>query len=256
MRIVSWNVNGIRSVLGKGFRDFMAAADADVICLQETKARPDQVVAVDWPDGYERFWNPAARPGYAGTAVFTRIPPVEVRCGIGRDEHDREGRVLTAEFEAFHLVNVYVPNSQRALTRLDYRTRSWGPDFLAYLKAIEERKPVVVCGDFNVAHREIDLARPKGNVKNAGFTPEERASFETYLSAGFIDTFREFEPASGHYTWWSYQSDARARNVGWRIDYVCISPALRPALSNAFIWPHVHGSDHCPVGVDLSLSAP
>jgi exodeoxyribonuclease III len=249
VKLVSWNVNGIRAALGRGFDAFLAQAGADVVCLQETKARRDQIDSTF--AGYEVIWNAAHRPGYAGTAILTKIPPVNARFGIGADVHDREGRVITAEFSDFFLVNVYVPNSRRALTRLDYRVKSWGPDFLGYLRNLEEMKPVVFCGDMNVAHRELDLARPKCNAKNAGFTPEERASFDSYFAGGFLDTFREFEPSGGHYTWWSYQSNARARNVGWRIDYICISPALRPRLKQAFIWPHVMGSDHCPVGVVL-----
>lgn len=249
MKLVSWNVNGIRSILDKGFHEFLASADADIVCVQETKARENQVDARF--DGYRVIWNSAERPGYSGTAVFTRKDPLDVRFGIGRDEHDREGRVITAEYENFFLVNVYVPNSQRELTRLDYRVKSWGPDFLAFLKRLETSKPVVVCGDLNVAHREIDLARPAANTKNAGFTPEERADFDAFLSAGFLDTFREFQSGGGHYTWWSYQSGARARNIGWRIDYFCISPSLRPQLRDAFIMPHVMGSDHCPVGIVL-----
>lgn len=252
MKLVSWNVNGIRSILGKGFHDFLTAADADVVCLQETKARPEQVEAAF--DGYRIFWNAAERPGYSGTAILTRTEPLSVRMGIEKDHHDREGRVITAEFEDFFLVNVYVPNSQRALTRLSYRVGSWGPDFLLFLKNLEKQKPVIFCGDLNVAHKEIDLARPKANEKNAGFTLEERASFDTYIASGFLDTFREFEAAGGHYTWWSYQSDARARNIGWRIDYFCISPVLRSRLQEAFIWPHVPGSDHCPVGIVLDAA--
>lgn len=249
MKLISWNVNGMRSVLGKGFPEFVEQAQADVICLQEVKARREQVDHAF--EGYEVLWNPAEKPGYAGTAILTRQAPQEWRCGIGRDEHDREGRVITAEYDDFYLVNVYVPNSQRALTRLSYRVDSWGPDFLAYLKDLEKTKPVIFCGDLNVAHREVDLARPKANVKNAGFTPQERASFDTYLEAGFIDTFREFEAGNGHYSWWSYMGTAREKNVGWRIDYFCISPTLRPRLKEAFIWPHVMGSDHCPVGIVL-----
>lgn len=252
MKLVSWNVNGIRSVLGKGFHDFLAAADADIICLQETKAREEQVTAIF--DGYKIFWNSAVKPGYSGTAIFTRTEPLNVHPGIGIDLHDTEGRVLTAEYPNFFVVNVYVPNSKRELTRLDYRVTSWGPDFLAYLKQLETRKPVIFCGDLNVAHQEIDIARPKANIGNAGFTPEERASFDTYIAAGFIDSFREFVADGNHYTWWSYQSDARNRNIGWRIDYVCLSPALRPVLKEAFIWPHILGSDHCPVGVVLDES--
>lgn len=249
MKLVSWNVNGIRAVLNKGLHDFLAAADADIVCFQETKARAEQVTATF--DGYEAIWNSAEKPGYSGTAIFTRVKPRSVRLGIGHDVHDREGRVITAEYDDYYVVNVYVPNSQRELTRLDYRVKHWGPDFLAYLKELEKTKPVIMCGDLNVAHQEIDLARPKANVQNAGFTPEERASFDTYIAAGFVDTFREFQTATGHYTWWSYQSDARNRNIGWRIDYVVITPSLRPRLQDAFIWPHVLGSDHCPVGIVL-----
>lgn len=249
MKLVSWNVNGIRSVLGKGLHDFLHSADADIVCLQETKARAEQVGATF--DGYEVIYNAAEKAGYSGTAIFTRVKPLSVRLGIGLDHHDREGRVITAEYPDYYVVNVYVPNSQRELTRLDYRVNSWGPDFLAYLKGLEKNKPVIFCGDFNVAHKEIDLARPKANIRNAGFTIEERNCFDTYIGSGFIDTFREFQTATGHYTWWSYQSDARARNIGWRIDYVCISPVLRSRLKDAFIWPHVHGSDHCPVGIVL-----
>lgn len=249
MKLVSWNVNGIRSVLGKGLHDFLQSADADIVCLQETKARAEQVGATF--DGYEVIYHSAEKAGYSGTAIFTRVKPLSVRLGIGLDHHDREGRVITAEYPDYYVVNVYVPNSQRELTRLDYRVNSWGPDFLAYLKGLEKNRPVIFCGDFNVAHKEVDLARPKANIRNAGFTIEERNSFDTYIGSGFIDTFREFQTATGHYTWWSYQSDARARNIGWRIDYVCISPALRPRLKDAFIWPHVHGSDHCPVGIEL-----
>ncbi|MFZ4681706.1 MAG: exodeoxyribonuclease III [Terrimicrobiaceae bacterium] len=249
MKLVSWNVNGIRSVLGKGFYDFVAGAKADVICLQETKAREEQVGSTF--EGYHAFWNSAERPGYSGTAILTKTKPLDVRHGIGRDEHDREGRVITAEFADFFLVNVYVPNSGRELLRLDYRTKAWGPEFLRFLKDLEKTKPVVFCGDLNVAHKEIDLARPKANGKNAGFTPEERAGFDSLIGAGFLDTFRELEKGGGHYSWWSYMGGARAKNVGWRIDYFCISPSLRPRLKDAFIWPHVMGSDHCPVGIVL-----
>jgi len=249
MKLVSWNVNGIRSVLGKGFHDFVAGAHADIICLQETKAKEEQVGSTF--EGYKAWWNSAERPGYSGTAILSKVEPLDVRFGIGLDHHDREGRVITAEFPDYYLVNVYVPNSQRELGRLDYRVNSWGPDFLAYLKRLEKAKPVVFCGDLNVAHKEIDLARPRANVKNAGFTIEERTNFDTYIAAGFIDTFREFQTAGGHYSWWSYMGSARAKNVGWRIDYFCISPALRPRLRDAFIWPQITGSDHCPVGIIL-----
>jgi len=251
MRLISWNVNGIRAILGKGFLEFMANAEADVICLQEIKAREEQVTGVAWPEGYHQFWNPAQKPGYSGTAIFSKLKPISVKPGIGVEEHDREGRVLTAEFESFFLVNVYVPNSQRELTRLGYRTEHWEPAFLNFLKTLEKTKPVIVCGDMNVAHREIDLARPKDNTNNAGFTSQERACFQKIIDAGFIDTFRSLNPNGGHYTWWSYMNQARPRNIGWRIDYFCISPELQSRLENAFIWQDVMGSDHCPVGVDI-----
>ena len=250
MRLVSWNVNGLRSILAKGLPDYLRDADADIVCLQEIKARPDQVDH-DFA-GYHVFWNPALKPGYSGTAILTREKPLSVVNGMGNPAHDNEGRVLTAEFKGFFLVNVYTPNSQRELTRLDYRIREWSPAFIGFLKALEKRKPVIFCGDMNVAHREIDLARPKENTRNAGFTIEEREAFDRVLDAGFLDSFRQFETRGGHYTWWSYQSAARERNIGWRIDYVCISPALRSALRSAFIQPEVGGSDHCPVGIDLT----
>lgn len=252
MRLLSWNVNGIRSVQGKGFLDWLAREDADIVCLQETKARPDQLTHIVWPDAYERFWNAAEKPGYSGTAIFTKAPPLSVAYGVGIEDHDREGRVIAAEFERFYVVTIYVPNSKRDLSRLPYR-QAWDRDLLAYLKALEARKPVIWCGDLNVAHTPLDLARPKGNEGTHGFTPEERAGFDAFVAAGFVDTFREFEKGGGHYSWWSQMGSARARNVGWRIDYVLISPALRPALTGAFIQPDVLGSDHCPVGVELAL---
>jgi exodeoxyribonuclease-3 len=249
MRLVSWNVNGLRSILAKGLPNYLRDAGADIVCLQEIKARPDQVDH-DFED-YHIYWNPALKPGYSGTAILTREKPLSVVNGIGQPAHDSEGRVLTAEFKDCFIVNVYTPNSQRELTRLDYRTREWTPAFIAFLMALDKRKPVIFCGDMNVAHREIDLARPKENARNAGFTIEEREAFDRILDAGFQDSFREFEPGGGHYTWWSYQSGARKRNIGWRIDYVCVSAALRSALRSAFIQPEIGGSDHCPVGVDL-----
>mgnify|MGYP001103001955 CR=1 FL=1 len=252
MRLVSWNVNGIRSVLRKDFLPWLDREDPDILCLQETKARPEQVAEVAWPERYERFWNSAEKPGYSGTAIFTKTPPLSVTYGIGIEEHDREGRVITAEFERFYLVNVYVPNSKRELTRLPYR-QAWDRDFLAYLKGLEKTKPVVWCGDLNVAHTPIDLARPKGNEKNHGFTPEERAGFDAFVAAGFIDTFREFVKEGGHYTWWSPMGGARARNIGWRIDYFLISPGLRPSLQSAKIHPEILGSDHCPISIELAL---
>jgi exodeoxyribonuclease-3 len=254
MLLLSWNVNGIRSAANKGFVDWLARGGADVVCLQETKARPEQVTHIEFPGDYERFWNSAEKPGYSGTAIFTRTPPKSVTCGIGIEEHDREGRVITAEFAKFFLVNVYVPNSKRELTRLPYR-QAWDRDFLAYLKNLEKTKPVVWCGDLNVSHTEIDLARPKGNEKNHGFTPEERAGFSAFVAGGFVDTFREFEKAGGHYTWWSPMGGARKRNIGWRIDYFLVSRSLQKKLKRAFIEPQTMGSDHCPVGIELDLPA-
>lgn len=254
MKILSWNVNGLRAILGKGFHEFLNASGADVVCLQEIKARPDQVPC-DFGD-YTCHWNPAARPGYSGTAILTRHPPLSVQKGIGIPEHDGEGRVLTAEYEDVSVVCVYVPNVGRELTRLDYRTQAWGPAFRCFLKNLETRKPVIFCGDLNVARHAIDLARPKENVGNAGFTPEERSDLEELLAEGFLDTFREFETGGGHYTWWSYQNSARARNIGWRIDYIGISASLRPRLEDAFIQPQVPGSDHCPVGITLRSACP
>jgi exodeoxyribonuclease-3 len=249
MKLISWNVNGLRAVLRKNFLGYLAAESPDILCLQETKCSPDQVEQL-WPATYETHWNSAEKKGYSGTAIFTKTKPLKVTHGIGHDDHDREGRVLTAEYADFHLVNVYVPNSQRELTRLAYR-QQWDRDFLAYLKKLEKKKPVIWCGDLNVAHTEIDLANPKANVKNHGFTPEERAGFSACVTAGFVDTFREFEKGGSHYTWWSPMGTARARNVGWRIDYFLISPALRPRLKRAFIQPQVMDSDHCPVGIEL-----
>jgi exodeoxyribonuclease-3 len=247
MKLISWNVNGIRSVLKQGFMDFVKKYSPDVLCLQETKS-PREGIRVDIP-GYEQCWNHAEKPGYSGTAVFSKIKPVQTTSGIGIKKHDGQGRVITAEFKDFYLVNVYVPNSQRTLERLPYRTEEWDPDFLKYLKNLEETKPVVFCGDLNVAHTEIDLANPKSNVKNHGFTPQERAGFDTIVKAGFIDTFREFEKDGGHYSWWSRMGNCRQRNIGWRIDYFCISPSLRKKLKESFILTEVMGSDHCPVGI-------
>jgi len=250
MKLISWNVNGIRAVLKKGFADFIASEKPDIFCLQETKATPDDVVVPEALAKYTAFWNIAEKKGYSGTAIFTKTKPIAVTLGVSIAEHDREGRVITAEYADFFLVNVYVPNSKRELTRLPYR-QQWDRDFLAYLKKLERKKPVIWCGDLNVAHTEIDLARPKDNVKNHGFTPEERAGFDAFVKAGFVDTFREFEKAGGHYTWWSQMGTARARNIGWRIDYFLCSEALRGRLKSATIYPHITGSDHCPVGIVL-----
>jgi len=250
MKLISWNVNGLRAVLRRNFLAYLDEERPDILCLQETRTEPHEVEPV-WPPDYETFWNPARKKGYAGTAILTRLHPLGVIPGIGRPEHDAEGRVLTAEFADFFLVNVYVPNSQRELTRLAYRQK-WDSDFLRFLKKLERRKPVVFCGDFNVAHREIDLAHPKANEGNHGFTPEERGGFEAFVRKGFLDTFRVFEPKGGHYTWWSPMRGVRARNVGWRIDYFLISAALRPRLKRAFIRADVLGSDHCPVGIEIA----
>lgn len=250
MKLISWNVNGLRAVLRKNFLDYLAEEQPDMLCLQETKAGPDDVEQL-WPAAYRTYWNVAQKKGYAGTAIFTRVRPLAVTPGLGRAAHDAEGRVLTAEYPGYFLVNVYVPNSQRELTRLAYR-QEWDREFRRYLKKLERKKPVVFCGDLNVAHTELDLANPKANVRNHGFTPEERAGFSALLRAGFIDTFREFEPGGGHYSWWSQMARARARNIGWRIDYFLISAALRPRLQRAFIRADVLGSDHCPVGIELA----
>lgn len=254
MKLISWNVNGLRAVLRKHFLDFLAAEAPDILCLQEIKCGPDDVEQ-PWPTAYNTYWHAAERKGYSGTAILTKTPPMDISQGLGITKHDHEGRVITAEFPDFFLVNVYVPNSQRELTRLPYR-REWDRDFLRYLKKLERRKPVIVCGDFNVAHKELDLANPKANVHNHGFTPEERAGFSAFIDAGFVDSFREFEKAGGHYTWWSPMSDARARNIGWRIDYFLLSASLRPRLTSAFIRNQVPDSDHCPVGIDLAPPPP
>ena len=254
MKIISWNVNGIRAALKKGLAEFIVAEQPDIVCLQETKATAEDVTVPAALAEFTPLWNSAEKKGYAGTAIFTKPKPLVVTCGIGTAEHDREGRVITAEYADFFLVNVYVPNSKRELTRLPYR-QQWDRDFLAYLKRLEATKPVIFCGDLNVAHTEIDLARPKDNVQNHGFTPEERAGFSAFVGAGLLDTFREFEKGGGHYTWWSQMGTARARNIGWRIDYFLCSAALRPRLKTATIYPHITGSDHCPVGLELKAAS-
>jgi len=249
MKLVSWNVNGIRAAVKKGFAGFVARERPDVLCLQEVRATEEQAGLS--LDGYRSYWNAAQKKGYSGTAVLTRAAPLSVTNGIGRAEHDTEGRVITVEFPDFSLVNVYTPNAQRALTRLAYRTGEWDGAFLEFLKRLEGKKPVVFCGDLNTAHKELDLANPKTNVNNAGFTPQERAGLDRLAEAGFVDTFREFESGGGHYTWWSQMNNARKRNIGWRIDYFWTSRALRPRLKAARILPHVLGSDHCPVVLEL-----
>jgi exodeoxyribonuclease III len=249
VKLISWNVNGLRAVLKKNFLEFIDDEKPDILCLQETKCTPDQVEQL-WPRHYTTYWNSAQKKGYSGTAIFTKERPLKVEPHIGISEHDNEGRVLTAEYEEFFLVNVYVPNSKRELERLPYR-QQWDIDFLKFLKRLEKRKPVIFCGDLNVAHTEIDLANPKANVRNHGFTIEERNGFTAFVDAGFVDTFREFEKAGGHYTWWSPMSGARARNIGWRIDYFLISQSLRPRLKKSYILPEIQGSDHCPIGIEI-----
>ena len=261
-KIISWNVNGIRAVLKKGFLDFVEEHDPDILCLQETKAHRGQV-ELDLPQ-YEEYWNSAERKGYAGTAIFTKTKPRQLLFDLDTaangelkdafGDTQSEGRVMAAEFDDFYLVNVYTPNAKRDLARLHYRRDVWDPLFLKYLKKLEKKKPVIVCGDFNVAHKEIDIARPKENVKNAGFTPEERRGFDTFVKAGFVDTFRALYPDKTEaYSWWSHFAKARERNIGWRIDYVCVSQKLKPKLKDAFILPEVMGSDHAPVGITLTI---
>lgn len=251
MKILSWNVNGIRSVLKKDFAKFVDAESPDILCLQETKAE-QTLVDLNLPK-YHHFWNSAQKSGYSGTAMFAKYKPLRVTFGLDIEKHDAEGRVITVEFEKFFMVNVYTPNSKRDLSRLPYRQNEWDVDFLKHVKKLEEKKPVIFCGDLNVAHKEIDLTNPATNRKNHGFTDEERAGFTNIIRAGFLDTFREFTDEGGHYTWWSQMNHCRERNIGWRIDYVLISKVLRPQLKDAFILPKVLGSDHCPVGVIMSF---
>ncbi|AGA59608.1 exodeoxyribonuclease III [Thermobacillus composti KWC4] len=247
MKLISWNVNGLRSCVGKGFLDYFRRADADIVCVQETKLQEGQL-ELELPEGYRQYWNCAEKKGYSGTAVFTRFEPLSVRKGLS-DGDDPEGRVLTLEFPAFFLVNVYTPNARRDLSRLEYRI-AWEERFRAYLKELDARKPVVVCGDLNVAHREIDLKNAKFNRGNAGFTDEEREAMTRLLEAGFTDTFRHFYPdRTDAYTWWSFMPKVRERNIGWRIDYFLVSARLAPYLEDALIDSGIMGSDHCPVGL-------
>jgi exodeoxyribonuclease III len=246
MKMISWNVNGLRAVMKNNFVKSIQAIDPDVLCLQETRATSDDIkIPVD---DYLEFWNNGKKKGYSGTAIFTRIKPVSVTYGMGIPEHDEEGRIITLEFDNFFLVNVYTPNAQHGLIRLGYRLR-WDADFLAFLNILEKKKPVIFCGDLNVAHKEIDIKNAKANEYNPGFTLEERTSFDHFIENGFIDTFREFNQEPNNYSWWSYRFKARERNIGWRIDYFCISHSLRPFLVDAFILKDVTGSDHCPVGI-------
>ena len=248
-KMISWNVNGLRAIYKKGFVDIFNEINADIFCIQETKLQEGQI-DLSFP-GYEMYWNYAEKKGYSGTAIFTKIKPILVTKGIGIEEHDKEGRVITLEFEDYYLVTVYTPNSQTELKRLDYRMK-WEKDFKAYIKELEKKKPVVICGDLNVAHKEIDLKNPKTNRKNAGFTDEERKKFTELLNDGFIDTFRYFYPnEEGKYSWWSYRFSAREKNAGWRIDYFITSPALKDRLEDARIHTEIMGSDHCPVELKI-----
>lgn len=251
MKLISWNVNGVRACLKKGLADFVAAESPDVLCLQETKAREEQVELPLEFGGYHSYWNSAEKAGYSGTAIFSKTEPLSVTHGLGIAEHDTEGRVLTAEYEDFYLVTVYTPNSKDGLLRLPYR-RVWDTDFLAFCKELETRKPVIFCGDLNVAHTEIDLARPSANHKSAGFSDEERAGFDAMESAGFVDSFRSANPGvEGAYSWWSYRGGARSRNVGWRLDYFNVSADFLDKTKDPVIYHEVLGSDHCPVGLTV-----
>ena len=251
MKLISWNVNGLRACVQKGFLDIFKELDADMFCIQESKLQEGQISLE--LEGYHQYWNYAIKKGYSGTAIFTRREPMSVTYGIGIEEHDQEGRVITLEFAEFYLVTVYTPNSQSELARLDYRMR-WEDAFLSYLKGLEEKKPIVFCGDLNVAHKEIDWKNPKTNRKNAGFTDEERGKFSTLLGQGFIDTYRYFYPdQEGIYSWWSYRFQARKKNAGWRIDYFCVSESLKEKLVDAKIHTEIMGSDHCPVELDIDL---
>ncbi len=251
MKFVSWNVNGLRACLGKGFLDSVKSLNPDALCLQEIKMYPGQA-EIDLPE-YTEYWNSAERAGYSGTAVFTKASPLSVAYGIGVEEHDHEGRVITLEYDSFYLVTVYTPNAKQELERLDYRM-VWEDAFRAYLKGLDEKKPVVVCGDMNVAHEEIDLKNPKTNRGNAGFTDEERGKMTELLAAGFCDTYRTLHPDETGYSWWSYRFHAREKNVGWRIDYFLVSERLMPKVKAAAIHPEIFGSDHCPVSVEIDLA--
>ena len=250
MKLISWNVNGLRACLGKGFMDYFTAESADFFCLQETKMQPGQAEIP--AEGYHDYWNSAEKKGYSGTAILAKAAPLSVSYGIGSELHDHEGRVITLEYENFYLVTVYTPNSQRELTRIMYRM-CWEEDFRMYLKKLDAVKPVIICGDMNVAHKEIDLKNPKTNTNNAGFTPQERACMTKLLESGFVDTFRYLFPdKTGAYSWWSYRFNARKNNAGWRIDYFIVSERLVEKVTKADIWSEVMGSDHCPVVLDLS----
>ncbi len=251
MELISWNVNGIRACVNKGFKEFFEEKNADIFCLQETKCQQGQI-ELEF-DGYYSFWNSAEKKGYSGTAIFTKKKPLSVNYGIGIEEHDHEGRVITLEFEKFYMVNIYTPNSKRELERLDYRCK-WEDEIRKYLLNLNRIKPVIMCGDLNVAHKEIDLKNPKTNRHNAGFTDEERQKMTQLLEAGFIDSFRFLYPDKpDQYSWWSYMGRAREKNIGWRIDYFIVSNNIKENIKDAYIFPEVMGSDHCPVGLNIDL---
>lgn len=252
MKLISWNVNGIRACVNKGFEEFFKQIDADIFCIQETKCQPNQIDLKF--EGYQSYWNSAERKGYSGTAIFTKREPISVTYGIGIDEHDKEGRIITLEFEDFYLVNNYTPNSKRELERLDYR-QVWEDEIRKYLLKLNQTKPVIMCGDLNVAHQEIDLKNPKANRGNAGFTDEEREKMTKLLEAGFTDSFRYLYPDKENaYSWWSYMGKAREKNIGWRIDYFIVSNDIKEKIKEATIYPEIMGSDHCPVGLVLGSS--
>ena len=251
MKLISWNVNGLRAVLKKGFEDFFYDIDADIFCIQETKMQEGQIENFDLK-GYKQFWNSAVKKGYSGTAVFTKNEPISVTYGIGKEEHDTEGRVITLEFEKFYLVNIYVPNSKRELERLEYRM-IWEDEIRSYLCKLNKKKPVIMCGDLNVAHEEIDLKNPKTNRRNAGFTDEERNKMTELLNAKFVDSFRYIYPEKIAYSWWSYMGAARQKDIGWRIDYFIVSEKIKEKIKEAKIYKEIYGSDHCPVGLEIDL---
>ena len=249
MKLISWNVNGIRACVNKGFKDFFKEINADIFCIQETKCQIDQIELKF--EGYKSFWNSAEKKGYSGTAIYTKEKPISVKYGIGIEQHDKEGRVITLEFDKFYMVNCYTPNSGRELARLEYRM-IWEDEFKKYLIKLDKQKPVIICGDLNVAHTEIDLKNPKSNRKNAGFTDEERGKIDNLLNSGFTDTFRKIYPdKEGAYTWWSYMFNARANNAGWRIDYFLVSDRISKNIKDAYIYSNIMGSDHCPVGLEI-----
>lgn len=251
MKLISWNVNGLRAALNKGFYDFLKDNQPDMLCLQETKMQEGQAEIIS--DGYYQYYNSADKKGYSGTLIFTKERPINVTLGIGKDEHDHEGRVITCEYKEFYLVTCYTPNSKNELERLDYRM-IWEDDFLAYLKSLDDKKPVIMCGDLNVAHQEVDLTNPKTNRRNAGFTDEERNKMTQLLESGFVDTYRYLYPQKeGSYSWWSYRFNARARNIGWRIDYFIVSNRIADKILDAIIYQDVTGSDHCPVGLEIKI---